>query len=734
MARDLELRIQGDSKGADAALAAAAREMDKAAREADKLGRAFDAAKRDAEQLDRELARNAAAVKLLAKEYSTADASIRGDIKKRLDAERSAGNELKRIRSELIGDTEKDSAAATATFAAATKQWSRLAAKAKRDTRAELDKAMKDAAKQSAEDSATIFENGFIEGLKKPQIIAAGAAIGALLAIPIGALVGGAILAGAGVGAAGLAGFAAAKADQQGRVAASFNDLLATFNKQFTAGGKTAIDPLLDGIRELKLGLQDVHLDRIIESASKFIQPLAAGAARFATYLSQGVEDLVNAGGPAVKVFAEELPALGKAIKEAFDAIASGGDDGARALQDFLHWLEAAIIATGQVIGFLEKAYGAVRAFGDGFENALTSIQNFARNLVDAGGQVGAFGVAIGALFAPVTYLTRFFDTGKEKATGYGHSLSGASQDAAILADQAKQTAEEIQQIGSAFQNLGQSTEGALTNQILDRMFALDDATVNFQKALAGLDDTVKQNGTSLDVLNEKTGRYNDKALANEQALLAAAKANADLYAQNLLSGDSAEEAAAKYEKNSATLRAQAIAAGYNAKEVDGLIGKYGQVPEKVQTILATIGLTEALNHLGQILVDFRSLDDKTFQTKYFVDTYYRDHGGAVGGNEAAHHQLPPGHRAAGGPVMKGRPYIVGEKRPEVFVPDVPGRILSSVPAGFGRAGTSVSSLWGAARTQPASMTISFDGSTDSAFATAFMRLVRNGVIQISAN
>ncbi|AZN72738.1 phage tail tape measure protein [Georhizobium profundi] len=36
--------------------------------------------------------------------------------------------------------------------------------------------------------------------------------------------------------------------------------------------------------------------------------------------------------------------------------------------------------------------------------------------------------------------------------------------------------------------------------------------------------------------------------------------------------------------------------------------------------------------------------------------------------------------RAAGGPVQKGRPYIVGEKREELFVPDQSGRILPSVP------------------------------------------------------
>lgn len=37
--------------------------------------------------------------------------------------------------------------------------------------------------------------------------------------------------------------------------------------------------------------------------------------------------------------------------------------------------------------------------------------------------------------------------------------------------------------------------------------------------------------------------------------------------------------------------------------------------------------------------------------------------------------------RAAGGPVSRGVPYVVGEDRPELFVPDMNGRIIPSVPA-----------------------------------------------------
>jgi TP901 family phage tail tape measure protein len=60
--------------------------------------------------------------------------------------------------------------------------------------------------------------------------------------------------------------------------------------------------------------------------------------------------------------------------------------------------------------------------------------------------------------------------------------------------------------------------------------------------------------------------------------------------------------------------------------------------------------------------------------------------GGSIGGGKAAPSvsgasELPEA-RAKGGPVTAGRPYIVGEKRPELFVPSSSGTIRPSVPGG----------------------------------------------------
>lgn len=55
---------------------------------------------------------------------------------------------------------------------------------------------------------------------------------------------------------------------------------------------------------------------------------------------------------------------------------------------------------------------------------------------------------------------------------------------------------------------------------------------------------------------------------------------------------------------------------------------------------------------------------------------------GLIGGNWG------PAGKAAGGPVQAGVPYVVGERRPELFVPRVSGTIMPHVPDGWSGGGT----------------------------------------------
>lgn len=83
------------------------------------------------------------------------------------------------------------------------------------------------------------------------------------------------------------------------------------------------------------------------------------------------------------------------------------------------------------------------------------------------------------------------------------------------------------------------------------------------------------------------------------------------------------------------------------------------------------------------------------------------------------------GARAAGGPVEAGQPYIVGEHRPELFVPDVPGTILPSVPTTSAPASTSSGSSF--TQTNHISVMAPSVRRTPMEIATQLRRITRPG-------
>lgn len=108
------------------------------------------------------------------------------------------------------------------------------------------------------------------------------------------------------------------------------------------------------------------------------------------------------------------------------------------------------------------------------------------------------------------------------------------------------------------------------------------------------------------------------------------------------------------------------ISAGVNAFAwIGSIAGKLGGLVSAVR------GAASAINAaLGSI----RTLVTIDIVTRYSTQGYLKpitSGGGGGGGSVKA--------RASGGPVTRGMPYLVGEKRPEIFVPNQSGRILPKV-------------------------------------------------------
>jgi hypothetical protein len=114
-----------------------------------------------------------------------------------------------------------------------------------------------------------------------------------------------------------------------------------------------------------------------------------------------------------------------------------------------------------------------------------------------------------------------------------------------------------------------------------------------------------------------------------------------------------------------------------------GAADSTGKLDPKMLAVMRAAHMTK-----GQIAAVAAALKDAkrradAFSGKYYANLYYKIHYNRVYSNSAAgadtiSSQVPLPHRAAGGPVRKHMPYLVGENGPELMVPDANGRILSN--------------------------------------------------------
>jgi phage-related protein len=201
-----------------------------------------------------------------------------------------------------------------------------------------------------------------------PYVAAAGygmaATMAAVAAPAIGALLSAALIGG--VGFAGVAAGIALIADDP-RVAAAGGKLKDKLLGQLKDAAKPFLEPTLRSI-----GLLDQAVDRIgpkfrgmFANLAPTVEPFTRGLIGFIEGMLPGVEKLTAAFRPLAEVLGghDGLAKLGRALSQAFGAIAGSGPEAAVFLQDFINWLAGVIIGVGAVVAWLTKAYVAVRTF-----------------------------------------------------------------------------------------------------------------------------------------------------------------------------------------------------------------------------------------------------------------------------------------------------------------------------------------------------------------------------------
>lgn len=239
-------------------------------------------------------------------------------------------------------------------------------------------------------------------------------------------------------------------------------------------------------------------------------------------------------------------------------------------------------------------------------------------------------------------------------------------------------------------------------DKIIGPSMNLESAQRAVADAAQATTDALLENGATLDI-NTEAGRANREAI---QSQAEAALAQADAMIRN---GATTAEATTFANNYRDSLVGQLEMLGLTKAEIDGYLTSLGLTPENVTTSLELANQETTKEQLGEILKQMGDIDKGVAaEIQALIDNGQFDEATRKINNLPGKHTVLIGvasdgsgvtlnannggsfrlqYRAAGGPVVPGQPYIVGEKRPELFVPDVPGYILPEVPGSFGDTG-----------------------------------------------
>ena len=246
------------------------------------------------------------------------------------------------------------------------------------------------------------------------------------------------------------------------------------------------------------------------------------------------------------------------------------------------------------------------------------------------------------------------------EAGGAGDNFRNGANDAALSADEyAKKVRDAIaaargftteqQELVDAFATIGSATADATEKadafmKAYDLLFGAvqrqTDANVNYSKSLLDMQESVQENGRSLDI-------HTRAGLANHEALVAMLRATVELSAADVAQGVPLEQVTENHRRRIVELEKEAKKLGLNTDETKNLIAQYGQIPTDVQTDFATDpnGVKAVKDAFRDILKD----------VEYLLKYGYLPARPTGDSNQAAPGQSGAGRRfAAEGGLMRG--------------------------------------------------------------------------------
>lgn len=444
----------------------------------------------------------------------------------------------------------------------------------------------------------------------------------------IGATLSAAVIGGAGVGGV-VGGVILASRDQ--RVKSAGTELGKNLLGQLEKSSRPFLDPVLTSISKIEVRFEAMgdRIGRIFKNSSRFVEPLVDGVLDAVDGITRGVDALVRRGGPVMTSLGELFADVGDATGDALEVISGGSEDAGKALEDLGDVVSATIVTVGYLIRGLTELYGVVSFIP-------TQVDRLARSI-----------------------------------TGMTEETKVANETTRVLATVQKTLQTVMLSSAEAAGEAGRqmTTYGDAMNDAAAKGRGLYDSQTDVAQAVADTEKAIKENGKTLDA-NTQKGRDNRRALSDLAGKLL------ENYSAYVKVNGEGRNAAGVAQRNRDAFVALATQFTKSKQRAEELATQLGLIPAKkgVDFYANThdaAGRIAALNKQAN-----NAARSRTLKVRVSVSGTERldDLGHRIGG-----------YRAAGGPVKKGVPYVVGERRAEVFVPKEDGQIWPSVnrvPAG----------------------------------------------------
>lgn len=442
-----------------------------------------------------------------------------------------------------------------------------------------------------------------------PMEVKAGIVGGILLALPIasGALAG-LVAAALAVGVSGLGILLTAQFDEVRKKATS---VFGFARDQLAQAALPFIGETLRAIDQIGMAISNwaPRLNRIfaVAAGSGLLDTLTRGVLGAVDNIITVLGRVTPKLAPFTEGFAKGLEILAAALGEVIELLVATGDDGVKSMEDLIFFTAMLAVNLGRLLAVLAEVWG------------------FVHDIV----------AAAPYLFSFLGFYIGMSDDAAKSTQLYGESLGDLSYqtDAAVVATKKQEKA--LKDAAKAM------------DEARDAAFGLIDATVDYEESIDRLDETLKENGRTLDVTGDK-GRENIRAFS--RAFKDAQDRAEQYYQQGKLN---AEQARALYQQELAQIMAIAQARGVDVTALQQLY-------------------QESLNLVNLPDPNTNWLDKLLAQASATAAQLERANNAASKLNGAS---LPSGgtrpfsEYAAGSIINRPEVAVVGEAGPEVIIP-----------------------------------------------------------------